>query len=153
LIAGQGFEVELLPYAVQTVPDYDSLKDLFIKRLRWMTVMRHMRPLGHLGLAFTQGLPWCLAVAITHPAAIGFSYLGAYLFFRVLIAWLIGVWGLKQSRLWKQMPLIIVWDATAFMIWLLTFGRSSIRWRNVDYRIREGTLVPVVQAPAQNSSR
>jgi len=153
LIAGQGFEVELLPYAVQTVPDYDSLKDLFIKRLRWMTVMRHMRPLGHLGLAFTQGLPWCLAVAITHPAAIGFSYLGAYLFFRVLIAWLIGVWGLKQSRLWKQMPLIIVWDATAFMIWLLTFGRNSIRWRNVDYRIRGGTLVPVVQAPAQNSSR
>ena len=153
LIAGQGFEVELLPYAVQTVPDYDSLKDLFIKRLRWMTVMRHMRPLGHLGLAFTQGLPWCLAVAITHPAAIGFSYLGAYLFFRVLIGWLIGVWGLKQSRLWKQMPLIIVWDATAFLIWLLTFGRNSIRWRNVDYRIREGTLVPVVQAPAQNSSR
>jgi len=152
LIAGQGFEVELLPYAVQTVPDYDSLKDLFIKRLRWMTVMRHMRPLGHLGLAFTQGLPWCLAVAITHPAAIGFSYLGAYLFFRVLIACLIGVWGLKQG-LWKQMPLIIVWDATAFVIWLLTFGRSSIRWRNVDYRIREGTLVPVVQAPAQNSSR
>jgi ceramide glucosyltransferase len=114
--------------------------------------MRHMRPLGHLGLAFTQGLPWCLAVAITHPAAIGFSYLGAYAFFRVLIAWLIGVWGLKQSRLWKQMPLIIVWDATAFLIWLLTFGRNSIRWRNVDYRIREGTLVPV-QAPAQNSSR
>jgi ceramide glucosyltransferase len=152
LIAGQGFEVELLPYAVQTVPDYDSLKDLFIKRLRWMTVMRHMRPLGHLGLAFTQGLPWCLAVAITHPAAIGFSYLGAYLFFRVLIACLIGVWGLKQG-LWKQMPLIIVWDATAFVIWLLTFGRNSIRWRNVDYRIRGGTLVPVVQAPAQNSSR
>ncbi len=153
LIAGQGFEVELLPYAVQTVPDYDSLKDLFIKRLRWMTVMRHMRPLGHLGLAFTQGLPWCLAVAITHPAAVGFSYLGAYALFRVLIAWLIGVRGLKQRRLWKQMPLIIVWDGTAFLIWLLTFGRNSIRWRNVDYRIREGTLVPVVHAPAQNSSR
>ncbi len=153
LIAEQGFEVELLPYAVRTVPDYDSLNDLFIKRLRWMTVMRHMRPLGHLGLVFTQSLPWCLAVAITHPAAIGFSYLGAYLVFRVLIAWLIGVWGLKQGGLWKQMPLIIVWDATAFMIWLLTFGRNSIRWRNVDYRIREGTLVPVVQAPAQNSSR
>jgi ceramide glucosyltransferase len=153
LIAGQGFEVKLLPYAVQTVPDYDSLKDLFIKRLRWMTVMRHMRPLGHLGLAFTQGLPWCLAVAITHPPVIGFSYLGAYLFFRVLIAWLIGVWGLKQSRLWKQMPLIIVWDATAFMIWLLTFGRNSIRWRNVEYRIREGMLVPVVQNPGQHSSQ
>src|SRR5258708_35783954 len=82
LIAAQGFEVELLPYAVQTVPDYDSLKDLFIKRLRWMTVMRHMRPWGHLGLAFTQGLPWCLAVALPHPAGIGLGYVGVYLGFR-----------------------------------------------------------------------
>lgn len=152
LIAEQGFKVELLPYAVQTVPDYGSLKDLFIKRLRWMTVMRHMRPWGHLGLAFTQGLPWCLAVALTHPAAIGFSYVGVYLFFRALIAWLVGAWGLKQSGIWKRLPLIIVWDATAFVIWLLTFGRNSIRWRNVDYRIRGGMLVPVVQAPVQDSS-
>jgi len=151
LIAEQGFEVELLPYAVKTVPDYDSMKALFIKRLRWMTVMRHMRPWGHLGLAFTQGLPWSLAVALTYPATIGFAYVGAYVFSRALITWLIGAWGLRQSGLWKKLPLIVVWDATAFMIWLLTFGRKSIRWRNVDYRIREGMLVPVVQAPVQNS--
>jgi ceramide glucosyltransferase len=152
LIAEQGFEVELLPYAVQTVPDYDSMKALFIKRLRWMTVMRHMRPWGHLGLTFTQGLPWCLAVALTHPGAVGLAYVVGYLGFRLVITWLIGVWGLQQKGLWKMMPLIVVWDATAFVIWLLTFGRKSIRWRNVDYRIREGMLVPVVQAPAQNSS-
>jgi hypothetical protein len=70
----------------------------------------------------------------------------------LVITWLIGVWGLQQKGLWKMMPLIVVWDATAFVIWLLTFGRKSIRWRNVDYRIREGMLVPVVQTPAQNSS-
>ncbi len=153
LIAEQGFQVELLPYAVKTVPDCDSMKDLFVKRLRWMTVMRHMRPWGHIGLAFTQGLPWCLAVALTHSAGMGFAYVGAYLGFRVLISWLIGAWGLRQIRLWKKMPLIIMWDATAFLIWLLTFGRSSIRWRNVDYQIREGMLVPVVQAPIQHSSQ
>src|SRR5712664_337366 len=150
LIAEQGFEVELLPYAVQTVPDCDSLKDLFIKRLRWMTVMRHMRPWGHLGLAFTQGLPWCLVVALTHPAGIGLAYAGAYLGFRVAMTWLVGAWGLKQSGLWKKMPLIVVWDATALVIWLLTFGRNSIRWRNVDYRIREGMLVPAAPSPAQS---
>jgi ceramide glucosyltransferase len=150
LIAQLGLKVELLPYAVQTVPDYDSPQALFSKRLRWMTVMRHMRPWGHLGLAFTQGLPWCLAVALTHPLAIGFVYVGAYLGFRVLITWLVGVWGLQQSGLWKKMPLIFVWDATAFVIWLLTFGRSSIRWRNVDYRIREGMLVPIAPSPAQS---
>src|SRR2546421_8934724 len=74
LIAQQGLKVKLLPYAVQTVPDYDSPRALFSKRLRWMTVMRHMRPWGHVGLAFTQGLPWCLAVALTHPAGLGLVY-------------------------------------------------------------------------------
>jgi ceramide glucosyltransferase len=152
LIAEQGLEVELLPYAVQTVPDYDSLRDLFVKRLRWMTVMRHMRPWGHLGLAFTQGLPWSVAIAVTHPPAMGLTYLGIYAAFRLITTWLIGVWGLKQTGLWKKLPLIFVWDATAFVIWLLTFGRRSIRWRNVDYWIREGMLVPVVPHPAENSS-
>ncbi len=151
LIAQQGLKVELLPYAVQTVPDYDSPRALFSKRLRWMTVMRHMRPWGHVGLAFTQGLPWCLAVALTHPAGIGLAYFGAYAGFRVAMTWLVGVWGLQQSGLWKKMPLIVVWDATAFVIWLLTFGRNSIRWRDVDYRIREGMLVPAASSPAQNS--
>ena len=153
LIAQRGLQVELLPYAVQTVPDYDSPRALFSKRLRWMTVMRHMRPWGHVGLAFTQGLPWCLAVALTHSPAIGLAYVAAYLGFRVAMTWLIGSWGLRQRGLWKWMPLVVVWDATAFVIWLLTFGRSSIRWRNVDYQIRGGMLVPVVPNPAQNSSQ
>jgi len=153
-IAQQGYEVELLPYAVKTVPDYGSFKELFIKRLRWLTVMRHMRPWGHIGLAFTQGLPWSLAVLFVHPSdGIGLAYFGAYLLFRVLITWLVGVWGMKQRGLWKKIPLIIVWDATAFVIWLLTFGRRRIRWRNVDYRIRDGMLVPVASNPAANSSR
>jgi ceramide glucosyltransferase len=153
-IAKQGYEVELLPYAVKTVPDYDSFKDLFIKRLRWLTVMRHMRPWGHIGLAFTQGLPWCLAVLLTHPAdGIGAAYCGVYVLFRLAITWLVGSWGLKQHGLWKKMPLIVVWDVTAFVIWLLTFGRRRIRWRNVDYRIRDGMLVPVAPNPASNSSR
>lgn len=153
-IAQQGYEVELLPYAVKTVPDYDSFKGLFIKRLRWLTVMRHMRPWGHIGLAFTQGLPWSLAVLLTHPSdGIGAAYFGAYVLTRLAITWLVGAWGLKQRELWRKMPLIFVWDATALVIWLLTFGRRRIRWRNVDYRIRDGMLVPVAPNPASNSPR
>ena len=151
-IAEQGYEVELLPYAVKTVPDYDSLKGLFIKRLRWLTVMRHMRPWGHIGLMFTQSLPWSLAVLFTHPwDGIGLAYLTAYVVFRVAITWLVGGWGLKESGLWKKMPLFLIWDSTAFVIWLLTFGRRRIRWRNVDYRIRDGVLVPINPNPASNS--
>ena len=54
-IAAQGYEVVLLPYTIETVPDYHSISALLHKRLRWMVVMRHMRPSGHLGLLLTPG--------------------------------------------------------------------------------------------------
>ncbi len=147
LIAEQGFEVVLLNYAIETVCDYASLSDLLHKRLRWIVVMRHMRPWGHLGLLLTQGLPWSLAAVAVHPtAAVALGYLGGYLALRIAMTWIIGVHGLRQSGLWKQMPLIPVWDAVAFAIWLTSFGRNSIRWRGADYHIRDGRLVPVASA-------
>jgi len=144
LIAEQGYQVVLLNYAIATVCDYASLNDLLHKRLRWIVVMRHMRPWGHLGLLLTQGLPWSLAAVAVHPsAAVALGYLGGYIALRVAITWIIGIRGLHQRGLWKQMPLIPVWDAVAFAIWLTSFGRNSIRWRGADYRIRDGQLVPV----------
>ena len=57
LIAEQGYEVVLLNYSIQTVSDFHSLRDLFLKRLRWTVVMRIMRPWGHFGLIFTLVCP------------------------------------------------------------------------------------------------
>src|SRR5271155_282060 len=150
LIAEQGYEVELLPYTIQTVADYQSLRELVHKRLRWVVVMRHMRPWGHLGLLLTQGLPWSLAAIAVHPtAAVAFAYLGTYFALRCAITWLIGAHGLKRPARWKQMPLIAVWDALAFAIWIASFLRRSIRWRGADYYIREGVLVPAAGAASQ----
>jgi ceramide glucosyltransferase len=147
LIAEQGFEVVLLNYSIETVCDYASLRDLLHKRLRWIVVMRHMRPLGHLGLLLTQGLPWSLAAVAIHPsAAVALGYLGGYIGLRIAMTWIIGIHGLRQSGLWKQMPLIPVWDAVSFAIWLTSFGRNSIRWRGADYYIRDGRLVPAPSA-------
>lgn len=151
LIADQGYDVELLPYCVSTVADYHSFSDLFYKRLRWITVMRHMRPWGHLGLLFTHGLPWCVAAAavLVQPSpAVAAGYLGTYFLMRSAMIWSIGVHGLKQKVSWKELALIPVWDALAFAIWLISFGRKSVRWRNNDYYIRDGMLVPV-SPPAQ----
>jgi len=142
LIAEQGVEMQLLPYAVETVPDYHGLGELFDKRARWMTVMRKMRPRGHFGLLFTWGLPWALAAVAMHPTiAVAAAYVGSYLACRVLIAWLIGVYGLKQKGLWKKFVLIPFWDALAFVVWMVSFSRNYIRWRGVDYDLQAGQLV------------
>jgi ceramide glucosyltransferase len=146
LIAEQGYEVRLLRYSVSTVSDYGSMSDLLQKRMRWIVVMRHMRPWGHLGLLLTQGLPWSfLAVAVRPTPTVAVGYLGAYFAIRAVMTWLIGVHGLRQRRVWGQMLLIPVWDAVAFYIWLASFLRSTIRWRGADYYIRSGQLVPVAK--------
>lgn len=159
LIAEQGREVILLPYAVHTVPDFQSFSELFFKRLRWMTVMRHMRPAGHLGLIFTLGLPWTLlAIALAPRAVIALSFLFAYLFVRSLLTLIVGRAGLRQPGLWKQLLLVPLWDAVAAVIWAASFLRRTIRWRGHDYVIINGQLVPArsgraVSAAAQRVER
>lgn len=137
----QGLETRLLPYVVRTVPDFHSTGDLLRKRLRWMTVMRHMRPSGHFGLLFTWGLPWSLAAIAVHPTlTVAAAYLGTYAALRIAMTWLIGIHGMKQKDLWRKMYLVPVWDLTAFGIWLASFAQHTIRWRGVNYFLRNGRL-------------
>jgi ceramide glucosyltransferase len=154
LVAEQGYEVKLLPYVVHSVADFDSLREFVYKRLRWMTVMRLMRPWGHLGLIFTWGLPWSLLAIAMHPSrAVAAAYLGTYLLLRIIMTWLIGIWGMKQPRVWKKMPLIPLWDAMAFAIWLASFARHTIRWRGINYYLRDGKLTAVAARKRANVSR
>jgi ceramide glucosyltransferase len=153
LIAEQGCEVKLLPYTIETVADFQSFGDLFLKRLRWIVVMRHMRPFGHLGLVFTWGLPWSLLALLLAPSlAVGAAFVAAYLSLRVAMTLLIEGWGLKQTVSWRSLAFIPVWDAMAFAIWLASFTRSTIRWRDHDYFIRNGELVPVLASNAAAKS-
>jgi len=152
LISGLGHPVKLLPYCVLAVPDYGSFGQLLHKRLRWMVVMRHMQPWGHWGLLFTHGLPWCLVGIALYPTPLAAcAWLGGYLGLRMAMMWTIGAHGLRQPGQWKRMPLIPLWDALAFLIWLASFTRSSLRWRDGLYHIRDGQLVPVVSASADRA--
>ena len=151
LIADQGYEVVLLPYTIQTVADYGSFRELLYKRLRWIVVMRNLRPAGHFGLIFTLGLAWTLAAVAIHPtAAVILGFFGAYLLLRFVMTAIIAGWGLGQPASLKNVWLIPVWDAVACAIWLVSFSRNSIRWRGADYYIREGQLVPVASSPEKH---
>ncbi len=150
LIAEQGYRVELLRYTIETVADYATLNDLLEKRLRWLVVMRHMRPWGHAGLLFTQGLAWAVIAFALHPSlALAIAYFGVYLGLRIAVIYMIGVRGLKRREVAKNIPLIVVWDALAFVMWLTSFARNTVRWRGGEYYIRDGMLVPAAsQSPA-----
>jgi ceramide glucosyltransferase len=153
LIAEQGYEVKLLNYAIHTVSDFNSMRDLFLKRLRWTVVMRNMRPWGHLGLIFTLGLPWALLAILVQPTPqVAFAYLSGYFAFRIAIMEVVGTWGLQQPGIYKKLWLLPVWDLLATCIWLTSFTRNSIRWRDGYYYIRNGELVPVDPAAAMRAA-
>jgi ceramide glucosyltransferase len=150
LIAEHGHEVELLPYTVIKLAGCQTLRELLAKRMRWMVVMRHMRRWGHLGLVFTQGLPWSLAAIAIHPSAgVALTYISAYLGLRTAMAWSIGIRGLKLPGVRKGLFLIPVWDAFAFFIWLASFIRKTVRWRDGEYYIRDGTLLSVTPSSVE----
>ena len=152
MVAEQGYEVKLLPYVVKTVADFNSMRDLLYKRTRWMTVMRLMRPWGHFGLILTWGLPASLlAIALRPTLPVAAGFLGTYAVLRIAMAGLIGVYVMKQKGIWRKIPLIPIWDAVAFGIWLASFTRTTIRWRGVDYTIRDGMLVLPQQRKTQNA--
>ena len=153
LIAEQGVEMKLLPFAVETVPDFKGAREFLAKRVRWMTVMRAMRPWGHFGLLFTWGLPWTTLAVLVHPTLpVAAAYWGSYVVCRAAMTWLIGIQGLRQAGLWAKMPLIPLWDALAFLIWMVSFTRTSIRWRNVDYQLRNGQFIAPTDALVPNST-
>ena len=80
------------------LPIINRLRELLHKRLRWIVVMRHMRPWGHLGLLLTQGLPWSLAAVAVHPSAeVALGYLGTCLV-RFAMTWIIGIHGLVYRQ-------------------------------------------------------
>ena len=103
LIEEQGYEVVLLRYAIDTVCDYGSIGELLHKRLRWIVVMRHMRPWGHLGLLFTQGIA-VVARGRGDPSHGGGrrAYLGGYMVLRIAMTWIIGIHGLRQPSCGKR---------------------------------------------------
>lgn len=148
LISEQGYRINLSSYTIETVPDYQSLSELLGKRMRWLVVMRHMRPWGHLGLVFTQGLAWSIVGALViSDITSQLLFLGTYLTLRIAMVWSVGSWGLgRRSGLVKTLPLIIAWDLIAFALWVVSFSRKTVTWRGGEYYIRDGMLVPAASS-------
>ena len=63
-VAARGHRVELCQWPIITVFPEQTLKECYRHQLRWALTTRHSRPLGHVGLGLTFGLPWSVAAAL-----------------------------------------------------------------------------------------
>jgi ceramide glucosyltransferase len=143
-IVKAGGQVVLSREAVWTMYPAQTFRSFWDHQVRWARTVRLCRPLSYIGLLFTQGLPWVLLAAVVAPTAwIAGVYLFAYLILRFAMAWVVGVWGVRDEVLRHKVWLVPLRDAIHFVIWLASFASNHIRWGSVEYVIRQGRLVPI----------
>jgi len=153
-IANAGGEIVLSHEPVWTMYPAQTLSGFWDHQLRWARTVRLCRPFSYLGLLFTQGLPWTLLATLLAPAWwIAGAYLAAYLVLRFAMAWTVGVWGVRDEVLRRNLWLVPVRDAIYFIVWLASFRSNRIRWGSIEYAIQKGRMVPIAGHEKPASSR
>ncbi len=117
-------------------------------QVRWMKSTRFSRPKGHFGTALTFGVPfgllaWAGALLLGMPllgwGALLFGVLG-----RVLQAWIVGKYVVREGRLWRAMLLFPLRDLMGIVFWALSYTSNRILWRGEVYElVEDGKMRPV----------
>ena len=136
-----GGKVLLSPEPVWTMYPAQTMKGFWQHQVRWARTVRMVRPGSFLGLAVTHGLPWCLLAAMVSPSlGVGAAYVGAYLVLRLLMAWVVGVWGIGDEVLREKLWLVPLRDAIHSAVWLAGFLSNRVTWGGVEFAIDGGKM-------------
>jgi ceramide glucosyltransferase len=142
-IAAKKHRVELVSFPVSIVYPEQSLGEAFLHQLRWNLSIRFSRPAGHLGLIFTQSLPLAIVAAVLSPTfTVAAAFIGTYLVLRISTALAIGSDGMRDKLILRNLWLLPLRDAFAFVVWVASFFPRAIVWRGKRFRVRDKRLVP-----------
>jgi ceramide glucosyltransferase len=143
-IADTGGTVLLSREIVWTIYPAQGWRGFWEHQLRWARTVRLCRPLSYAGLIFTHGLPWAvLAFFVAPNKLLGVSYLAAYVVLRLVMAWSVGVWGVRDETVRRKPWLIPMRDAVNFVVWLASLVGHRIVWGGVTYTIDRGRMTRV----------
>lgn len=144
-IAEAGGEVLLSREIVWTMYPAQTWRGFWQHQLRWARTVRLCRPLSYAGLIFTHGLPWAVLAFFVAPVRwLGAAYLAAYLILRSVMAWMVGVWGVRDETVRSRPWLIPLRDAINFVVWLTSLFGDRIVWGGVEYTIDRGRMTRVM---------
>jgi ceramide glucosyltransferase len=142
-IAKAGSKVLLSRETVWTMYPAQTPRGFWQHQVRWARTVRLCRPLSYAGLVFTHGLPWAVAAALLAPTqSIAAAYLLAYVILRLVMAWTVGVWGVRDEVLRRKLWLVPLRDAIHFAVWLASLASNRIHWGGEEFIMRKGQLVP-----------
>jgi ceramide glucosyltransferase len=149
-IHNAGGKVLLSREAVWTIYPAQGLKGFWEHQVRWARTVRIVRPASYLGLLFTQGLPWTLLAMLAAPTgAVAAAFLLGYFVFRLTMAWVVGVWGIRDEVLRRRMWLVPIRDLIYFAVWMAGFLSNRVYWGGTQYEVRNGEMVEIASHEAK----
>jgi len=146
-IARQGSRVELSRFPVDIVYPRETIGDAFRHQIRWNLSIRYSRPWGHLGLIFTQVLPWAIWVGALESLRAAVAFYVVAMICRCAVALLVGFRGMKDQLVLRRLWMLPLRDAFGFAAWLASFFPQRIHWRGKQFYVRKKRLVPVPAPP------
>jgi ceramide glucosyltransferase len=137
-VAKAGGAVKVSREVVATMYPRMSFGAFWEHQARWARTVRLCRPASYVGLLFTHGLPWAILGAIVIGTAMGAGvFLGAYLVLRLVLGWMVGVWGLGDDTARRKLWLAPLRDAVHFAVWVGSFYSNRIVWGGSEFRLRK----------------
>jgi ceramide glucosyltransferase len=131
-----------------------TFKKFWEHQSRWARTVRLCRPASYIGLLFTHGLPWAFAGALASRSAFGaLLSLVAYLVLRLLVAWTVGVWGLRDETARRKLWLVPLRDALHFAVWVASFFSNRITWGEAEFHLTSNGEMVALGPPATEKGR
>jgi ceramide glucosyltransferase len=150
-VAIQGQTVVLSHHVIDHIILNLSFAASLRHQTRWMKSTRFSRPLGHMGTALTFSLPFgilgCLAAFAMHRPIFALVLLACSIANRMVLAALVGSFGVQERHLLRTILLYPVRDLLGFCCWAASYVGSTILWRGRRYRLSSGGLMHPVEAP------
>jgi len=143
-IADLGLHVELSPVVVETfLPPYD-LRGYFEHQLRWARSVRDSRKWGYVGVLLTFGLPWAvLTLFLARGAPWAWALAAVLLAARLTLAFVVGEKVLGDRYVRPLIPLLLLRDFAAVVVWISSFASDRIAWRGDYFHLRDGKLARI----------
>lgn len=149
-VAKRGYRVELTQKPVWIVFPKEGLSEFIRHELRWCVQLKNLRKKGYIGMFFTFGLAWALLVALLVPSwEVAGAYFLAYLVLRLGLAWGVGVWGLQDPVVKRNLWLVPLRDTVNLCLYAASFVSNTMEWRGSRFRVIGPAIAPLRDASRQ----
>ena len=140
-IAAGGKRVELSAATVATFLPAYTLRQFWQHQLRWSRTIRDARHWGYLGIIFTFGLPWSLAMLVASCGAMwAWTLFVITLGARLLVGLGTAISVLHDRQALRDVLLIPLRDLIAPFVWAAGLMGNRIQWRGGDFTLKDGRL-------------